>query len=98
MDDKAIWESDAGTFLKIYVKPKSRKRIFLEFFDNEITVNLQSPAKNGKANAELLKKLSKLFHMSIGSLRIVSGHKSKTKTIFIEGVAIDKVKSILHHI
>jgi uncharacterized protein (TIGR00251 family) len=61
-------------------------------------VNIQSPAKDGKANTELLKRLSKLFHVSTGNVRIVSGHKSKTKTIFIEGILIEKVKSILQGI
>jgi hypothetical protein len=98
MDEKTLWKSNTGIFLKIYVKPRSRKRSFLEVSNDEIVVNLQSPAKDGKANTELLKKLSKLFHVSAGNVRIVSGHKSKMKTIFIEGILIEEVKAILQGI
>ena len=95
MDEKVVWESDSGTFLKITVKPKSKKNIFLEYGEDEIVVNLKSPAKDGKANAELLKRLSKVFGLSTGELKIIVGHRSKTKTIFIEGLSIEKVKSLL---
>ena len=96
MDEKIVWESDLGTFLKISVKPKSKRRIFLEFSESEIIVNLQSPAREGKANTELLKKLAKFFGLSTSKLRIIAGHKSKTKTVFLEGISIDCVKSLLH--
>jgi uncharacterized protein (TIGR00251 family) len=96
MNDEVVWESEVGTFLKITVKPRSKRRVFLEFIENEIIVNLQSAAKNGKANVELLKKLSKILSVSSSELRIVAGHKSKTKIILIEGLPIDGVKSLLH--
>ena len=95
MDDKTFWESDLGTFLKISVKPRSKSRIFLEYSENEIVVNLQSPARDGKANAELLKRLAKLLGVSTSKLRIVAGHKSKTKTIFLEGLSIENVIPLL---
>lgn len=96
MDDVVVWESEVGTFLKITVKTKSKKKIFLEYLENEIIVNLQSAAKNGKANVELLKKLSKFFSVSSSELKIIAGHKSKTKTILIKALSIDRVKSLLH--
>jgi uncharacterized protein (TIGR00251 family) len=96
MDEKIVWESDLGTFLKINVKPKSKRRIFLEFSESEIVANLQSPAREGKANVELLKKLAKFFGLSTSKLKIVVGHKAKTKTVFLEGISIDSVKSLLH--
>jgi uncharacterized protein (TIGR00251 family) len=96
MDDKTVWASDLGTFLKISVKPKSKRRIFLEFIENEIVINLQSPARDGKANIELLKRLAKFFGLSTSKLKIVAGYKSKTKTVFLEGISIDCVKSLLH--
>jgi uncharacterized protein (TIGR00251 family) len=97
MDERVVWESDEGTFLKIYVRPRSKKRPFLEICEEEVVVNLKSPARDGKANAELLKRLSKLFRLSTSDLKIVAGHRSKIKTILIEGLSIDSVKVLLHN-
>ncbi|MGD2072589.1 MAG: DUF167 domain-containing protein [Candidatus Thorarchaeota archaeon] len=96
MDDKTVWESDAGTFLKIHVRPKSRKRVFLEITEREILANLKSPARGGKANLELLKRLSKLLGLSTGNLRIVKGYKSRSKIILIQGLSTDEVITHLH--
>ena len=96
MDNAVIWESESGIFLKISVKPKSKKKSFLEYSEEEIIVNLHSTAKDGKANLELVKRLSKLFGVSTNMIRIAAGHKSKKKTILIIGLSIDEVKSLLH--
>jgi uncharacterized protein (TIGR00251 family) len=99
MVEEAIWESKAGTFLRITVRPKSKKKELIERLSEvEIVFNLKSPARNGKANAELLKRLSKLLQLSTKDIRIVAGHKSKTKTILIQGFSIDDVKKILREV
>ena len=96
MDEKVVWESDSGTFLKITVKPKSKKKKLVEHWsEGEIIFNLKSPAKEGKANTELLKRLSKVLSISSSEVKIVAGHKSKTKTILVEGLSIEKVKLLL---
>ena len=61
-------------------------------------VNLTSPARAGKANAELLKRLSKLLGVSVGRVSLVSGHKSKEKTVFIEGMTAEHVVNALQEV
>lgn len=48
---------------------------------SEITISLESVPERGKANAELLKKLSKHFNVDRGRIRIVSGLTSRKKVI-----------------
>ena len=96
MNREAIWESERGIFLRITVKPNSKKReLIAQLSDDEIVFNLQSPAKGGKANTELLKRLTKLLRLSTSDIKIVAGHKSKNKTILIKGLSIEAVKVIL---
>ena len=96
MNRDAVWESEDGVFLRVFVKPKStQKKLISDIVENALVVNLKSPAREGKANSELLKRLSKVLEISTGDLRLVAGHKSREKTILILGKAIEDVKSAL---
>jgi uncharacterized protein len=50
---------------------------------NEITLSIKSAPKHGKANAELLKKLSRHFKVDLSRIRIVSGMTSRKKMVEI---------------
>lgn len=50
---------------------------------DEITISIKSPPKQGKANAELVKKLSKHFGVPPNSIRIISGLTSRKKLVEI---------------
>jgi uncharacterized protein (TIGR00251 family) len=48
---------------------------------SEITISLKSAPERGKANAELLKRLSKHFNVDRRRIRIVSGLTSRKKVV-----------------
>ncbi len=50
---------------------------------NEITVSIKSRPERGKANTELIKKLSKHFSVPEGNVRIISGLTSRKKMVEI---------------
>lgn len=96
MDSKPIWMSEKGTFLRVVVKPNSKeKQLIAERNPDSISINLTSPAREGKANTELVKKLSKLLKLSSNAIRIVAGHKSREKVILIDGLSTEEVEQIL---
>lgn len=53
------------------------------FREKNLKVWIKAPAKEGKANAELIKTLAKYFSVPQSSINILKGHKSKTKIISI---------------
>ncbi|NHJ12635.1 MAG: YggU family protein [Candidatus Thorarchaeota archaeon] len=86
MSDGPIWESDDGVLVKILVRPRSKERnLISELSDEYLVLNIKSPAREGKANMELLKQLSKFLGVSTGDLVLVSGHKSREKTVKVIG-------------
>ena len=96
MDSKPIWMSEKGTFLRVVVKPNSKeKKLIAERNPDSISINLTSPAREGKANTELVKKLSKLLKLSSNAIRIVAGHKSREKVILIDGLSTEEIEQIL---
>jgi uncharacterized protein (TIGR00251 family) len=87
MGKSAIWKTDDGVFLKVLVRPKSTQRqLISDVNPDTVVVNLKSPAREGKANAELLKRMSKAFGISTGDIRLVAGHKSREKILLITGM------------
>ncbi|MFX1484514.1 MAG: DUF167 domain-containing protein [Promethearchaeota archaeon] len=92
----AIWNTEKGTFLRVIVRPNSReKRFVTEKSPDTIVVNLKNPAREGKANSELVKRLARALKTSTASVTIVAGHKSKEKTVLVLGLSPAEVDSRL---
>jgi uncharacterized protein (TIGR00251 family) len=92
----AIWETEGGILLKVIVRPKSReKNLVSEISPEVIVVNLQSPAREGKANSELIKRMSKVLSISTSSITLVAGHKSKEKTLLVQGLSLEDISQRL---
>jgi len=89
---EVIWQADAGTFLRVFVKPRSGKRNLLEeMTENTIQLNLKSSARRGKANKELLKRVSKVLGISSGDILLVAGQRSRDKTLLIPSMEPDEI-------
>ena len=96
MDTRPVWMSEKGIFLRVVVKPNSKEMKLVGNIDSEhIQINLTGPAREGKANTELVKRLSKKLKISTSNIRIVSGHKSREKILLIEGLNIEEVEAKL---
>ncbi|MHA1637529.1 MAG: DUF167 domain-containing protein [Candidatus Thorarchaeota archaeon] len=92
MKEGAIWESEKGTFLRVLVRPKSKEQnLIAQFSGSEIIVNLRSPAREGKANTELVKRFSKLLQLSTSSISLAAGQKSREKTLIVHNMSADMI-------
>lgn len=74
--------------IKVKTNQKEQK---IETNGNNIIVSLTEVPKDGKANEELVKYLRKVFKKPVS---LVSGQKSKNKTILIEGLENDKIMEL----
>ncbi len=92
-----LWEDGDCTFLKVLVRPNSGQRELIYILsETEFVVNLKAPAREGKANTELVKRISKALSISSGDVALVSGQKSKEKTLMISGMNAVDVWSALN--
>ena len=93
---EAIWETARGTLLRVIVRPNSKEKKFVDEITQEaIHINLRSPAREGKANSELLKKLSKFLKISTTDISLVAGHKTREKTVLIIGINAEELANRL---
>jgi uncharacterized protein (TIGR00251 family) len=87
-----ITETKNGTIIEVFVKPNSPKfKVAID--EDEIVVHCTEEPVKGKVNKELIKELSKLFHVKV---EIISGLTSKQKKLLINGVGKSDVEKLLH--
>lgn len=84
MADEAVSESERGVVLRVLVRTNSRdRRLVSELGSDFIVMNLREAPHGGRANAELVKRLSKLFGLSTGAVTIDSGSRSRDKVVLV---------------
>ena len=67
--------------LNVTVHPNSRNPRIIEQEDGTLLVYLNEPAKDGRANKALIKKLASYYKVSKSQVEIVDGLTSKIKII-----------------
>ncbi len=68
----------------IKVKPGAKKKEVLKISENNFIVNVKERAVENKANLAVIKALADYFDISKSRVKIISGLKSKTKTVLVE--------------
>jgi len=89
---EAVVESGDGVVIKIEVTPNSKNVAFgYNKWRKAVEIKLKSPAKSGKANRELVEILNDLF----GKAEILSGEKSRLKTVKVWGDKEEVLEKLL---
>ncbi len=71
---------------KVRVVPNAPKSVCVGEYGDGVKIKIAAQAMDGKANAELVKFLSKFFGISRSSVEIVCGETSRDKLVRVEGV------------
>ena len=90
-----IREVENYVTFSVRVQPRSSKNEICGIYGDAIKIKLTSPPVEGEANEGLIKFLSDILKISKGQIEIISGHKSRTKSIKIIGVTKEKVADLL---
>ncbi|HSA06070.1 MAG TPA: DUF167 domain-containing protein [Candidatus Gastranaerophilales bacterium] len=91
----AVIKTDKGVKLNIRALPNASKCELAGFIENELKIKLDVPPIEGKANEKCVKFLSKILGVSKSSISIISGEKSRSKSLFITGDPDELEKSLL---
>jgi uncharacterized protein (TIGR00251 family) len=81
-----------GITINLFITPNSKKRIFpsgINEWRKCIEIKVCSDAKENKANQEVIKTVADYFNKPINNVSIVSGEKSREKTLLIKDISID---------
>ena len=83
------------TTIVVKVLPRSYRDEIVGKKDEVYKIKLAAPAIEGKANKALLKLLAKKLDLPKREIRIISGERSRTKTIGINHLTLEQVKQLL---
>jgi uncharacterized protein len=72
--------------LDLYVQPGAKRSEFAGQHGERVKLRLAAPPVEGKANAALIEFLAEYFGVPRRNVTIVSGLKSRSKRVAIEGV------------
>ena len=81
--------------IKVKLIPRSSRNEIIGKENDDIKIKLTSPPVDGKANKALVQFLSNKLGISKRDIEIVSGERSRKKSIRINGLSLEKVKRIL---
>ena len=70
-----------GISFKVFVQPKSSKNMITGIYGDALKIKLTAPPVDGAANKMCIKFLAKCFKVPKTSLKIISGHTSRTKYV-----------------
>jgi uncharacterized protein (TIGR00251 family) len=85
-----INKHESGVTIDIFVTPNSEKSIFpagINKWRKRIDIKVRSKAKDNLANLEVIKLIAGFFNKQVKDVYVLTGKKTKEKTILIENIS-----------
>lgn len=86
-----VRETDDGVLVQFRVVPRAGRSEVDGVHDGAIRVRLKAPPVDGAANRELCQFVAKRLKIRRGDVAIVSGDRSRTKTLAIRGATREQI-------
>lgn len=86
---EAGWWSagDGGITVAIRVIPGARRSEVVDATGGRVRIRVAAPAREGKANLELVRFVAELFGVRRSAVSIVRGEHARDKALWVAGVA-----------
>lgn len=96
--EEIVRKHQDGAILNLYVIPKAQANHFPAGYDKwrkRIIFKVTSNPKDNKANLDVIKISARFFDKPVKNICIVSGKKSREKTILIKQISVNDVIKML---
>ena len=89
---------DGSLILDVEISPNSEtSRISgVNEWRKRLRIDISKPAVNGMANEELLRFIIQKFNIKSNQAELISGHKSKQKSIMVSGISDTDIFSVVN--
>jgi uncharacterized protein len=90
----AVKQSSQGVLLCLHVVPGSSQAMFPAGYNqwrNCIEIKVRSEAKENQANVEVVETIARFFQLSTHDVQVLSGQKSREKTVVLSKLSVDVV-------
>lgn len=82
-----------STLLRLHVTPRGSKNEITGWRDDVLCVKITAPPVEGAANAAVVKFVADALGVRKSQVELVSGEKSREKTLKIDGLTPDDIRS-----
>src|SRR3990172_12034782 len=91
------WLTEKGgcIFINIHLQPRASKNEIAGIHGESIKLRLTSPPVDGAANSHVIEFLSRKLGVHKSKITIVSGEKSRHKTLRVDGITKEGAANIL---
>ncbi len=92
-------EKGGTVSLLIYVQPKASRNKVVGLHDDAVKISTTAPPVEGKANAAVIKILSKFFNLPKSAIALQAGRESRKKRFSLSGISLaDAQEAIARHL
>jgi len=95
---KSLKKHHDGAIINLFVKPGNQSTIFPAGYNKWrrcIEIKVNSPAKNNKANKNVIKTIAEFLDKPVEDVFVVSGIKNRSKTVLIKGISTEAISERL---
>lgn len=85
----------AETLLKLHVIPRGSKNEVIGWRDDVLCIKITAPPVEGAANSAIVKFIADTLGVRKSCVELVSGKKSREKTVKIIGLSGDDIKKLV---
>jgi uncharacterized protein (TIGR00251 family) len=96
--EKSVKNHQLGATINLFVTPEAKTVIFPAGYNNWrrcIEMKVTSPAKENKANKEVIKTVADFFDKPVTEVFVVSGDKNRKKTVLVKDISADIISERL---
>jgi len=96
--DKLVKKHQDGAIFNIFVTSGAKTINFPAGFNkwrNCIEIKVSAPARDNKANKDVIKTVANFFEKSINDVLLISGTKNRTKTVYIKETSVNFISEKL---
>lgn len=90
-----VQEREGRVVFLVKVQPRASKDEIVGEMEGALKVRLRAPALEDRANEALVEFLAELLKRPKSAVRILSGERSRTKRLEIQGVTRQQILSLL---
>jgi uncharacterized protein (TIGR00251 family) len=92
---RIVSPQDTKSIITIKLLPRSSKNQIVGMEGDTIKIRVTPPPVDGKANEALIELLAKRLRVSKSNIKIISGRRSKLKTVQVVGLSQDEIALLL---
>jgi len=78
----------------VRVQPRASRDSVGGEWEGALKVRLTAPPVDSRANEALCRLLAKCLNVSAGAVRLLSGERSRTKRVEVDGVTAEQVRAL----